>query len=209
MPVKPVWIMALLLMLGLLTAGCGAVATPRPPAPPTPQPFTLAPRPTQAGAAMVSERPTEVPSTVTPTEVPPTATPTALPPTATATPTAPPTAMPTVAVTNGDPARGAALFDQGKDAAPACRTCHHVDQDTVLVGPSLQGIASRAGERVAGQDAEEYLRLSILEPNNFLVPNTAVNVFAAGDMSLMFQQYADYLTAEDINDLVAYMLTLE
>ena len=209
---------ALLVISGLLASGCGAIATPRPPLPDTPEPYTLVPRPVsqsgEAGAgAAVGQRPT-LPPTATPTEVPPTVTPTEPP---TATPTLPPTPTPTAAPTEtleappalGDPARGEQLFTAGKDAAPACTTCHFVDQDMVLIGPSMVGIASRAAERVPGLSAEEYLRQSILEPNAYLVPNTEANVFAAGNTSLMFQNYADFLTEQDVNDLVAYMLTLD
>ena len=59
-----------------------------------------------------------------------------------------------------------------------------------------------------GQSAAEYLRSSILHPNDYLVPNTDTRVFAAGGDSLMFQQYADYLSDDDVNNLVAYLLTL-
>ena len=83
-----------------------------------------------------------------------------------------------------------------------------MDQDAILIGPSMIGIADRAGTRVAGQSAEEYLHNSILLPNDYLVPNTDTRIFAAGGASLMFQQYADYLSDEDVNNLVAYMLTL-
>jgi mono/diheme cytochrome c family protein len=205
---KPGLIIVLLLMVGLLASGCGAIATPPPPAPPTPQPFTLVPRLAQSNPAVIGGQPTATTPGPTSTEFPTTAAPTAIPPTTTA--TGAPSAAPTEALAAvGDPLRGQELFTTGKDAAPACTACHRVDQDTALIGPSLVGIASRAGERVEGQSAEDYLRLSIVEPNAYLVPNSTINVFAIGDMSQMFQQYGSYLTGEDIDNLVAYMLTLE
>lgn len=215
---KSLFTIVLFVITALLISACGAIATPRPPAPPTPEPVTLAPQIIQAressqgeeSGAAVSERPTEVP-TATVTPLPPTATPTTVPPTATATPTSTPTEAPveeSVAAV-GDPANGEALFMGGKDAAPPCSSCHFVDQDIALVGPSLVGIAGRAAERVAGMSAEEYLRESILDPNAFLVPDTDINVFSAGGASLMFQQYADYLSEEEVNDLVAYLMSLE
>ncbi len=198
----------LLITLALVTSACGAIATPRPPGPSTPEPFTLAPRDSSGEGAAVSQRPTDIPPTATPTDVPPTSTPTEVPPTATATST--PLPEPTEApVAVGDPALGEEIFRNGKETAPPCVTCHMVEQDAVLVGPSLVGIAARAGERVPDQSAEEYLRLSIIEPSAYLVPNTDINVFTAGETSLMFQQYADLLSEEDIDHLVAYMLTLE
>ncbi|MCP4427074.1 MAG: c-type cytochrome, partial [Chloroflexi bacterium] len=38
-----------------------------------------------------------------------------------------------------------------------CGACHSVGEDTVIVGPSLAGIAAEAGTRVPGQDARTYL----------------------------------------------------
>jgi len=155
-------------------------------------------------------QPTAPPTPTPPTEeVQPTLAPTEPPPTPTATSTStpiPPTATP---ASIGDPVNGEALFRNGKDAAPACATCHMIEQDTILIGPSMVGIAARAATRVPGESAEEYLRRSILEPNAYLVPDTATNIFAAGGNSLMFQQYADYLTEQDANDLIAYMLSLK
>ena len=72
----------------------------------------------------------------------------------------------------------------------------------------MPGIASRAATRVEGQNAQDYLLFSILEPNVFLVPDTDSNVYSASGVSLMFQQYGDYLTEEEVNDLIAYLLTL-
>ena len=37
-----------------------------------------------------------------------------------------------------------------------CATCHALVPDTVIIGPSLAGIATRAATRVEGQSAEEY-----------------------------------------------------
>lgn len=102
----------------------------------------------------------------------------------------------------GDPEAGKALFHQTSiREAPACSTCHSIESGKVIVGPSLAGIASRAGERKAGMSAEAYLRESILDPNAYVVEG-----FSEG---VMFQKFKDVLTEEEINDLVAYLLTLE
>ncbi|MBN1966403.1 MAG: c-type cytochrome [Anaerolineae bacterium] len=206
----------LLVVLSLIATACGSIATPRPAGPDTPAPIepssqeqaadegnAVAEAPTEAPTAtdLPTETPTEIPPTSTPTEVPPTATPTDLP---TATP-APETDL----AAAGDAARGDQLFHSGVDAAPACVTCHVVDEDRVLIGPSMVGIATHAGERVEGMSAAEYLREAILEPNAYLVENTDTNVFSAGGVSLMFQQYGDYLSEQDVSDLIAYMLSLE
>ena len=207
-------ILGLLLVTALLTA-CGTIATPAAPSNPTQGPVTLAPaviaQATANAAESASEAdetaelPTEAPTVVPPTttEAPPTEAPTAAQPTET---TLPPTETPAML---GDPANGDTLFHNGRGAAPACVTCHMVEQDMVLIGPSLVGIAGYAAERVDDQSAEDYLHDSILVPNAFIVPDTDTNIFSAGGTSLMFQQYGDYLTEEDVNDLVAYLLTLE
>jgi hypothetical protein len=65
----------------------------------------------------------------------------------------------------------------------------------------LAGIANRAGERVEGQSSEEYLRTSILEPDAYVVEG-----FTKG---VMYQQYQQVLTDQQVEDLLAYMLTLK
>lgn len=106
------------------------------------------------------------------------------------------------AVAMGDAANGDTLFHQATiGSAPGCVTCHSLEEGQVLVGPSLHGIASRAGDRVEGQSAADYIHNSIVNPNAYVVEG-----FQEG---LMYQNYAQDLTEEQINDLVAYLLTLE
>lgn len=104
----------------------------------------------------------------------------------------------------GDAANGEVLFSQpviGAANAPGCVTCHSLQPDVVIVGPSQAGLATRAGTRVAGQTAEEYIRNSILNPNDHVAEG-----FATG---LMYQNYANDLTTEEVDDLVAFALTLK
>lgn len=107
----------------------------------------------------------------------------------------------------GDPQAGEELYNQTSiGSAPGCITCHNVDQtDDPLqpspVGPSHYGLAGRADDYTEGQSAEEYLRESIREPDAHIVEG-----FTAG---VMYQNYADDLTDEQIDNLVAYLLTLE
>ena len=56
------------------------------------------------------------------------------------------------------------------------------------------------GERLFSQ-ATDYIHQSIVEPNAYVV-----EPFAEG---LMYQNYGTDLTEQEINDLVAYTLTLE
>jgi cytochrome c553 len=106
----------------------------------------------------------------------------------------------------GDPANGKRLFDgavaMGDARAPACATCHTVTPgaDTGS-GQNLSNIGNRAAKAVPGQSAEEYLRTAIVNPDAYL---------AGGyQEGIMYRNYAQALTAEQINDLVAYMLTLK
>jgi nitric oxide reductase subunit C len=99
-------------------------------------------------------------------------------------------------------AAGQELFSQTViGAQPGCITCHSLDEGVVIVGPSMAGIATRAGSTVPGQSADEYLRDSILHPDAHLVEG-----FPAGTMP---QVWGDELTDDQINQLVAYLLTLK
>ncbi len=104
----------------------------------------------------------------------------------------------------GNAENGEALFAQatiGANNAPGCITCHSLEPDVVIVGPSQAGLATRAETRVAGMSAADYIHQSIVEPNAYIVEG-----FAEG---LMYQNYGTDLTEDQINDLVAYTLTLE
>lgn len=106
------------------------------------------------------------------------------------------------ASTAGDAAAGEALFAQTLIGTQAgCATCHSLEPDVVMVGPSIAGVAAVAGSRVSGLSAEEYLRQSIMEPDAHVVDG-----FAQG---LMPAALATELSEQQLNDLVAYLLTLE
>lgn len=103
----------------------------------------------------------------------------------------------------GDAANGEALFTQptiGANNAPGCITCHSLEPDVVIVGPSQAGLATRAETRVAGKSAEDYIRESITNPDAYVVEG-----FAPG---VMYQNYATDLTQDQIDDIVAYTLSL-
>jgi ferredoxin/cytochrome c2/succinate dehydrogenase hydrophobic anchor subunit len=97
---------------------------------------------------------------------------------------------------------GRSLYFEGTLGTNAgCRICHSLDPGLTLVGPSLDGVATRAASRISGLSAEEYLRQSILDPDAYVVAG-----FPAGQM---LQNFGTLLTAEDIDNLVAFLLTLE
>lgn len=103
----------------------------------------------------------------------------------------------------GNVANGQKLFAQaviGPNSAPGCITCHSLDAGVAMTGPSQYDVALRAAGRVPGLSAEEYIRQSIVEPNAYLVEGY--------DAGVMYQTYGAELSEQEINDLVAYMLTL-
>jgi mono/diheme cytochrome c family protein len=52
-----------------------------------------------------------------------------------------------------------------------CTGCHsrEGDSDIGFIGPDLTGLADRAGDRVDGLSAEEYVRQSVLDPQAYIV----------------------------------------
>jgi mono/diheme cytochrome c family protein len=112
----------------------------------------------------------------------------------------------------GDAARGEQLFaqqvKQASGANASCKACHSLVPGEVLTGPSLAGVASRAGTRVAGESAEQYIRTSIQQPNAFLVPDNPAYIGANGK-SLMPEGLGNLMSEQDLADLIAYLLTLQ
>ncbi len=81
-----------------------------------------------------------------------------------------------------------------------CATCHALVPDTIIIGPSLNGIATQAETRVPGQSAEEYITLSILRPGDYVVE---------GFNNVMITNLAKEITSEEMDALVAFLLTLK
>ena len=102
-------------------------------------------------------------------------------------------------VVSGNIENGEALFND--KARLGCGNCHSLTDDVILVGPSRQGMGRRAETRISTLSAEDYLRLSILDPDAFIVDG-----FVAGRMRT---DYGEVLTQQEIEDLIAYMLNLK
>ncbi|MEM7530945.1 MAG: 5'-nucleotidase C-terminal domain-containing protein [Chloroflexota bacterium] len=101
----------------------------------------------------------------------------------------------------GDTEVGQALFEQPVlGGMGGCKTCHSLEPDVTLMGPSLYGIATIAETRQAGMIPANYIYLSIMEPNSYIVEG-----FEAG---VMPDHYADHLDEGEIADLVNYLMTL-
>ena len=81
-----------------------------------------------------------------------------------------------------------------------CAQCHALTPDTVVIGPSLAGVATRAASRVPGYDSQTYLETSILIPEDYLVEGFA---------NTMPTNFGKELTSEEFSALVAYLMTLK
>lgn len=104
--------------------------------------------------------------------------------------------------TEKTPESGKALFEKATlGSAAGCKTCHSLVPGVVIIGPSLAEIGKLAGSRVQGKSAEAYLEESILKPDAYLVEG-----YPAG---VMPKTYASHLTSEEVDSLVAFMLTLK
>lgn len=128
----------------------------------------------------------------------------------------------------GDPDRGKILFNTFKpEVAFACATCHRVDSTETLVGPGLLGISghshnhaeaatngSMPGMDMGATNAEataapeqtleqkiEFVRTSIINPS--------ASVMTGFPDNLMPKVYGTIFSPEEINDLIAYLFTLD
>ena len=81
-----------------------------------------------------------------------------------------------------------------------CGGCHTLAGagTTASVGPPLDGLAARAGDRVPGLDAAGYVEQSIVDSDGFIVPG-----FQPG---LMPKNFGERLTPEQIQALVAFLM---
>jgi nitric oxide reductase subunit C len=121
------------------------------------------------------------------------------------TPTPIPTAAPApievlqaelAALPKGNPDAGQATF-----TTAACASCHSLEPDVKIVGPSQAGLATRAGTRKPGYSAELYIYESITRPDAYVVEG-----FPAG---VMTQTFKATLKPQEIADLIAFLMTLK
>jgi cytochrome c2 len=125
-----------------------------------------------------------------------------------------------LAMSIGDPENGQVLFTTLiPETGFACSTCHRVDSTETLIGPGLLNIAdpshNPSQHEHGDSDVEateaapiertmdevvDYIRTSIVHPSEYVDPGYP-------DL-LMPQNYEQLLNEQQINDLVAYLLTL-
>jgi cytochrome c oxidase subunit 2 len=103
----------------------------------------------------------------------------------------------------GPAAAGKAVFEQNN-----CGACHTLKDANAAgkVGPELDGIGASAAKTIKdpgykgkATDAASYIRESIVEPNAYVVPNYPPNV--------MPQNFGQTISAEDLDNLVQYLLS--
>jgi len=90
-------------------------------------------------------------------------------------------------------AQGRTLF-----ARLGCGACH-TSSDAATegqLGPVLDGLGARAGSRIPGVSAEDYVKASLRTPNEFIVE---------GFLDAM-PSFADRLDDAELNALVQYLL---
>ena len=87
-----------------------------------------------------------------------------------------------------------------------CNSCHVLDSLgwTGITGPPLNGIADRAGERVPGQTAEEYIVTSIWNSAAFRVPGYDQQMAAFGPEVV---EEGNEMSGEQLYAIVAYLCT--
>jgi mono/diheme cytochrome c family protein len=177
---------------------------------------------TQAAMASTSNYETRIAPSPTGTILP-THTPTPVPPTATPQPTdtaAAATEVPTAIASAtmdmgasasyvdplsvGDPGNGQVLFNTFQPQASfACSTCHHPDSEERLIGPGLLNVSLHGLTHCPDKnypDIVTYLHTSIVNPNDCVVEGYPEN--------LMPQTWAQIYNDQQINDIIAYLLTL-
>jgi NitT/TauT family transport system substrate-binding protein len=98
----------------------------------------------------------------------------------------------TTASTSGDAANGEVVFNSW-----GCEKCHAVDAATVMIGPPLGNIREDASEAPGNLSLDAYIRQSIVDPGAYVVD----------DFTNIMPTF-DTLSDSDLNDLVAYVMSL-
>jgi mono/diheme cytochrome c family protein len=182
---RGVQLLALLFVLALVVAACGdsAATTTTTAAPEATTATTQPPATTEPPAT------TQAPTTTT-VEVVPTDT------EAITTTSAISDEQLAAAAAVGDIAAGEELYNTRVLLRLACSSCHLLEDGS---SPTHAGLSAAAADRVDGMSAVDYLRQSIVDPGAFLVGGEWANP--------MPPQFSDVLSEDQINNLIAFLLT--
>ena len=90
-----------------------------------------------------------------------------------------------------------------------CNSCHVTpglpQVDAAMLGPDQTNLGNVAASRMEGYTAEEYIRESIVDPNAFIVEECPLGPC----LQVMPQNYSASLSQEQLNAIVAYLLSLK
>jgi nitric oxide reductase subunit C len=107
-------------------------------------------------------------------------------------------------------ALGEALF---RTASPACNACHSIAPGVNLAGPTLADLVTRARQVIESPDyqgeadsVEAFIRESIVSPSAYLHPGA---MYSTEGVSFMPTNYAEALSAEEIDQLVQYLASFK
>jgi nitrite reductase (NO-forming)/hydroxylamine reductase len=93
-----------------------------------------------------------------------------------------------------------------KGGCIACHTIPNIPNAVGILGPNLSNIGAEAGLRIPGTSAIDYIHQSILDPQAFVAPTCPQGACQNG---IMPTNMKDVLTADEINEIVSYLLTLK
>lgn len=107
------------------------------------------------------------------------------------------------ALPEGDPREGRALYH----GALACFSCHGdlSMPGSNTVGPSLEGIALEAGDRVEGVSARQYLYEALIDPDAAIAPRCANDQPCARPSAMPW--YGDRISQRDAAHLLAFLMS--
>ncbi|MFA5630542.1 MAG: c-type cytochrome [Porticoccaceae bacterium] len=98
-------------------------------------------------------------------------------------------------------------------ATPGCNACHSLAPGADMAGPTMAGLTTRAEQVINSPDyqgdatdVEGYIRESIIAPSAHIVPG---QMYSAGGTSFMPTGYDQSLTAEQIEQLTAFLATFK